>query len=265
MQNNEYYAALADLTQRNEPLWQVTIITSDGSTPAKPGMKMLIPLQGKVVGNLGGGEMEHTLISLVQETRPEKPQLQSYNLSEQGDAVLPSEAISTSMICGGQVSVFIEPLYSVNMLYIIGAGHCGRALAHMAGLCGFQTRLIDNRSEILADIPSHICSDLHHSDYSDLHEHIRFDKQALIVIMTHGHLHDRQVMEQCLNKPSRYVGMIGSATKVASTLQVLKDKGYSADQLSRIHAPIGLPIGSQTPYEIAVSILAQLIKILSAK
>jgi xanthine dehydrogenase accessory factor len=78
--------------------------------------------------------------------------------------------------------------------------------------------------------------------------------------MTHGHAHDREVLERCLARPHRYLGMIGSKTKVAATLARLKEKGFAQEDLDRVHAPIGLPIGSQTPAEIAVSIMAELIR-----
>lgn len=258
-QNRDYYSILKDLLAQNAAFWQVTIVHTEGSTPAKPGMKMLIPLTQKVQGNLGGGEMEHTIISKVRSEQPLQPLLQNYMLSEQGESAGLANEFPTSMICGGKVTVFIEPLFSSRLLYIIGAGHCGRALAHLAGYCGFQVRLIDNRPEILAEIPPEICSDLHFSDFTDLDQHLSFSAQARIVIMTHGHVHDQHVLEQCLGKPCRYLGMMGSSRKVASTFKSLEARGYTAAELARVHAPIGLPIGSQTPYEIAVSVLAELI------
>ena len=258
-----YYQILASCVERGDILWQVTIVATEGSTPAKPGMKMLVPLTQKVHGNLGGGELEHLLIQRIRSEQPEQPILQSYALTEQGDGAGLENELPTSMICGGKVTLFIEPLIPPQLLQIVGAGHCGRALAHLAGLCGFHARLIDNRRDILADIPADICSDKAFSDFSDLDRILRFGPSALIVIMTHGHTHDQHALEQCLGKPCRYLGMIGSAKKVSATLESLRAKGFSSDDLERVHAPVGLPIGSQTPYEIAISILAQLIQITS--
>ncbi|MBW6513591.1 MAG: XdhC family protein [Candidatus Syntrophosphaera sp.] len=265
MDKQEYYAVLNELVSRNEAAWQVTVVQTEGSSPAKPGMKMLIPLSGKAIGNLGGGEMEHHIIAKVCEEQPPRTLLLSFVLSEQGDTASLDIGIPTAMICGGKVTVFIEPLFSSKLLDIVGAGHCGKALARLAGLCGYRTRLIDNRREVLAEISPEICADLHFSDYSNLEAHIRFGLQARIVIMTHGHSHDRHVLEQCLGKPYGYLGMIGSTAKVAATLEKLHQKGFLPDELARVHTPIGLPIGSQTPYEIAVSILAQLIQLDSGK
>ena len=261
MERQDYYEFLNELVSANRAVWQVTIVWVEGSTPAKPGMKMLIPAQGNEVGNLGGGELEHNVIDWVRSAQPEKTVLRTYNLSAEGGTTLPSDELPTQMICGGRVQLFIEPLGSSKLLQIIGAGHCGRALAHLAGLCGFQTRLIDNRPEILDRIPPEICSDKRHSDFSSLEGVVSFSPSALIVIMTHGHLHDQHVLELCLGQPFRYLGMIGSKRKVESTFAALLKKGHRPEQLEKVHAPIGLPIGSQTPYEIAVSILSQLIAI----
>lgn len=265
MEYQEYYGFLHELVNSRQPAWQVTIVQVEGSSPAKPGMKMLIPAQGHEKGNLGGGELEHSVIALVRSRQPDKPVFHSYLLSPGGDSALPENAVPTEMVCGGKVQLFIEPLFPLRLLQIIGAGHCGRALAHLAGLCGFQTRLIDDRPEILDRIPGEICFDKVLSDFSSLENQVSFSPTALIVIMTHAHIHDQHVLELCLDRDFLYLGMIGSKTKVEATFSQLVQKGFSQEQLSRVTAPIGLPIGSQSPYEIAVSILAQLIELLSEK
>ncbi len=261
MDPQQYYSFLQELICARQAGWQVTIVEAEGSTPAKPGMKMLIPAQGIEQGNLGGGELEHGVIAWVRASQPEKPVLRTYKLSAEGDSALPDDAIPTAMICGGRVRLFIEPLGFAKLLQIIGAGHCGRALAHLAGLCGFQTRLVDNRAEILDRVPLEICSDKRFSDFSDLEGVLSFSPRSLIVIMTHGHAHDQHVLELCLDRPFRYLGMIGSQKKVQATFAALLKKGHSQSQLDRVTAPVGIRIGSQTPYEIAVSILAQLISL----
>ena len=264
MDRTAYYHFLLDFAQRNERAWQATVVDCAGSTPARPGMKLIVPLGRPETGNLGGGALERLVISQIRSEQPARPLLQKYLLSEQGDAAGREQELPTGMICGGQVTLFIDPLFTQRMLFIVGAGHCGQALAHLAGLCGFQTRLIDDRQEVLAAIPPSICSDLRLGEYSDLTGHIDFSPEARVVIMTHGHTHDQQVLEQCLGRPCAYLGMIGSAGKAAATLQRLAQKGFGQADLDRVHSPVGLPIGSQTPYEIAVSILAQMIQLETA-
>ncbi|HPM04271.1 MAG TPA: XdhC/CoxI family protein [Candidatus Cloacimonas sp.] len=255
MENSEYYGLIARHLTENTPLWQASVVESDGSTPARSGMKLAVGKPDILFGNLGGGEMEHKVIELIRESNYKTPVLISFDLSS-GASVADRQ---TGMICGGQVKVFIEPLYQAETLYIIGAGHCGRALGQMARLTGFRVVLIDNRSEIILSDLSQYCHQAVLHDYADLGQIIDFSPQSWVVIMTHGHLHDKEVLEQCLRKPLCYLGMIGSKKKVAETFANMKQKGFSDLELSKCHAPIGLPIGSQTPYEIAVSILAELI------
>lgn len=259
-----YYQKLAAAIQTGSPLWQASVIATDGSTPARMGMKLAIPLTGDCFGNLGGGEMEYVVINTVRSQQPVSIIKLAYNLDEQG---LPHDEknIQTRMICGGRVEVMIEPLFSPYPLYIIGAGHCGRALAEFALKTDFQVTVIDNRPDLLSEAAFSPQVKLLPNDYDSLESVITFNEQAFIVIMTYGHVHDRQVLEYCLNRKFRYLGMIGSAKKVAETLERVRNNGFSDQQIKRIHAPIGLPIGSHTPAEIAISILAQMIAIRNQK
>ncbi|MFO7660376.1 MAG: XdhC/CoxI family protein [Candidatus Cloacimonadaceae bacterium] len=299
-----YYKRLSAAIESGGPLWQACVVETDGSTPARVGMKLAVPLSGDTIGNLGGGEMEYLVINTIRTEQPKSVVKWNFNLDEQGlpsiqkdtfeDINSNSESflhkqessetlsgnnsmsflrkqesselqsttdIQTNMLCGGNVEVLIEPLFAAHPLYIIGAGHCGRALAEFAVKADFQVTVIDNRRDLLQSdaFPSE-CK-LIYNDYDHLADAISFNNNAFIVIMTYGHVHDREVLEYCLKQSFRYLGMIGSKKKVAETLDKVKAKGFSDKDLSRIHAPIGLPIGSHTPYEIAVSILSQLIQI----
>ncbi len=257
MDNIAFYEKLAISLKNHSPLWQASIIESDGSTPAKTGMKLAVSLNEEPFGNLGGGELEHTVVNLIRNDKPKKAAVYSFNLSTDGSKA----GIATSMLCGGQVQVFIEPLFYTDKLYVIGAGHCGKALGKLACLCGFYVTLIDNRPEIVDNLPADCFHRALQHNYTNLAEIIDFSPDCWIVIMTQGHLNDKEVLEQCLRKPFRYLGMIGSKTKASATFAKLKEKGFTAEELSKCHSPVGLPIGSNTPYEIAVSIMAELISL----
>jgi xanthine dehydrogenase accessory factor len=256
----DYYQKLSLTLGYDIPVWQASIIQTDGSTPARVGMKLAVPLNGEAFGNLGGGELEYLLINTIRKEQPRSSVKWSYNLDEQGKTVQ-AEDIQTKMICGGTVEVLIEPLFSTHPLYIIGAGHCGRALADFASKVDFRVTVIDNRKDLLLQHEFPKQCKLVQNDYTKLEAAIDFHDNAYIVIMTYGHVHDMEVLEYCLRKPFRYLGMIGSKKKVAETLKQVKANGFTDEEISRVHAPIGLPIGSHTPYEIAVSILAELISV----
>lgn len=271
-----YYKKLYTAIEDGNPLWQASIVETDGSTPARVGMKLAVPLSGDCFGNLGGGEMEYLVINTIRKEQPRTIVKWTYNLDEEGKTVSNDSHTrssndshsreggnlkQTKMICGGNAEVLIEPLFSPHPLYIIGAGHCGRALAEFAVKTDFQVTVIDNRQDLLqADAFPSECK-LIYNDYDSIDTVINFHANAFIVIMTYGHVHDRQVLEYCLKKPFRYLGMIGSKKKVAETLERVKSNGFNDEDISKVHAPIGLPIHSHTPYEIAISILGELIRI----
>ncbi len=255
MDNLSYYSRLHVFLERHAAIWQASIVSSEGSSPARSGMKLAIPLEGEPFGNLGGGELEHHIIGMIKATQPTGSALHEYSLREDGSAA----EISTGMICGGKVQVFVEALHHVNKLYIIGAGHCGKALGHLARLCGYYVCLVDNRPDIISANLLEAAHEALYNDYTNLAETIPFGPEILVVIMTHGHLHDKQVLQQCLREQCKYLGMIGSKHKVAETFARLREQGFSTEELAECHAPVGLAIGSQTPYEIAVSIMAEII------
>jgi xanthine dehydrogenase accessory factor len=254
------------------------VIETDGSTPARVGMKLAVPIEGDCFGNLGGGEMEYLVINTIRSSQPHSivkwvfslddkgkavsiTPAQEDELEEKGKIVRINEKYATMMICGGNAEVLVEPLFAAHPLYIIGAGHCGRALAEFAVKTDFQVTVIDNRQDLLQPEAFPQECKLVNNDYDVLDDVIKFNSSAFIVIMTYGHVHDRQVLEKCLLKPFRYLGMIGSKKKVAETLENVKNNGFSEAELQKVHAPIGLQIHSHTPYEIAVSIMAELISI----
>ncbi len=257
MNDPKYYEHILKMQSENYPIWQAIIVETDGSTPAKLGMKLLIPLKGDCQGNLGGGEMEHSTIAYVRENRPQDSLCLRYDLGKtDSDSLIP-----TQMICGGTATVFIEALFVAKKLYIFGAGHCGKALGSLAKSCGFWVHLVDNRRDILESAPPETHHQSHFSNFRDIYQELIWDENSWLVIMSHGHTHDADILRQCLCQKFRYLGMIGSRTKVAQSFAALKDQGFADSQISRIHAPIGIKIGSQSPPEIAISIMAEIISI----
>ena len=167
------------------------------------------------------------------------------------------------MQCGGKMTVFLEPIVSRPPLFIFGAGHIGLALSKIGDMLGFSITVVDNRPEFanrerFPDVHRVIAK-----DYIEALGGLNFSPDACIVIVTYKHLHDQAILEQCVQKPFRYLGMIGSKSKVVKSLKSLKDKGVNKALLSRIHSPIGLNIGAQTPEEIAVAIAAEIIGVRS--
>jgi xanthine dehydrogenase accessory factor len=254
------YDKINEAINSNTPAWLVTVTNVTGSTPAAVGMKMLVYSDGTISGTVGGGEIEKKVIDKIVSLHPDKTEKWSYNLGV-SDVV----AELTNMVCGGMQEVIVEPLLTGSLLYIIGGGHCGMALSSLASKTGFLVTVIDNREE-WANKAKHpnaaktICC-----NYSEVAQKINFPKESFIVIMTHGHLHDAIVLEQLINENYKYLGMIGSKTKVKIILEDLVKKGIQKEKIKNVFSPIGFDILTHKPDEIAVSIVAQMIAVKNGK
>jgi xanthine dehydrogenase accessory factor len=162
----------------------------------------------------------------------------------------------------GLEEFIIQPLVPADTIFIFGAGHVGLQLAQMAHLTGFSTVVIDDREEFANPkrFP-HARSVRVVTDFARAFEGLTIDGHAYIVILTRGHLHDQTVLEEALRTHPAYIGMIGSRTKRDKIYANLREKGISPDALDAVYSPVGLSIGAQTPAEISVSILAEIIQI----
>jgi xanthine dehydrogenase accessory factor len=157
---------------------------------------------------------------------------------------------------------FIQAVGAQGNAYVFGAGHCGEKLAPVLSALGFYTVIVDDRPEFANDerFPTADRIVVPES-FEGVVSTLPIDEDSYVVIVTRGHSHDRSVLAQALGTRARYLGMIGSKNKVAETLRILGEQGFSATDLERVHAPIGLSIGAETPEEIAISIAAQLVQV----
>ena len=155
--------------------------------------------------------------------------------------------------------VYTENLGLKNEVYIIGGGHCALALSELMSKMDFHIHLFDDRSDLNTLEKNKFVHQKHIIDYGQIGEHIPSGNNVYVVVMTVGYRTDTLVLRQLLGKNVRYLGVLGSATKMKMLLQELTKEGFSEEILRGIHTPIGLNIRSQTPEEIAVSIAAEII------
>ena len=161
-----------------------------------------------------------------------------------------------------QGRVLISPLGTQGVVYIFGAGHVGKSLAEFTTAVGFRTVVLDDRLE-LTTRPRFPSADrlVVLTAYSNAFDSLEIDENSYIVILTHGHQHDQEVLTAALHTRAGYIGMIGSRRKVKLVFDELRSEGFSEADIQRIHAPIGLAIEAETPEEIGVSIVAEMIKV----
>jgi xanthine dehydrogenase accessory factor len=254
----QFARKLADAADNNTARCVATVIAAEGSSPGKPGFKILVYADGTIFGTVGGGEAEQRVIAAAL-SNAEGVRTMRFELKGQ-----PDQQDGTKMICGGAMEVLLEPVGTASQLYILGGGHCGGTLSAMAAQCGFAVTVIDDRPE-WASKDKHPAARVICAPYLQAARHIRFSDDAYIVIMTHGHENDELLLRDFVSRQHRYLGLIASKRKVGLFFERLEKDGVKREQLARLYTPIGFDIGSETPAEIAISIVAQLIAVRSGK
>jgi xanthine dehydrogenase accessory factor len=230
-----------------------TVAATRGSVPRQVGSKMIVYPDGAIFGRIGGGKFESLLVTdCLAALDTGGVVLKDYILRE-------GHPDSFGAICGGEVTVLIEPQRTAEAIYLVGAGHCAKAIAQAARSCGLRISVIEDRADIveafepadskIADIPA-----------------VEFISQRdwqpgdAIILVNRGYQLDRDALEAALRKTGfGYLGMMGSNRKVLRVYDELKQRGIDPAAFERVHAPIGLDIGADSPEEIAISVLAEIL------
>ena len=257
-----------ELIDSKEHFVVAKVMETSGSTPRKKGAWLLMRQNGSTYGTVGGGKLE------AEVERKCKEVFQTQESGIYHYALKPEEQNGIDMRCGGDTDVsvdYIEPTHPdlffedadvKPTVLIIGAGHVGKAIAPLTSYLGFGTVVIDDRPEFANRDRFPLADELVVlNDFQDVFSSIQTDENSYIIIVTRGHMADYEVLKQALTKPHGYIGMIGSKNKVREIYQMLLVDGFSQEELNRVYSPIGLPIHAETPEEIAVSIVAELIQV----
>ncbi|MEO1287342.1 MAG: XdhC/CoxI family protein [Chloroflexota bacterium] len=253
---NDYravYEAILTATKQGTPSALATVITSTGSIPRHAGSKMLIYADGSIIGTIGGGKMESKVIATGQTVIASgDAQTVTYTLNSM-DAGDPG-------ICGGTATIFIEPIAIPATILVIGAGHVGQAVAELAKWMGYRVILSDDRAELCnSDIVAGLDGYLVTSPASIVDE-CEITTSTYIVTVTRGLPIDEQLLPKLVLTDAPYIGLIGSRRRWAITAKTLREKyKLTEDQIRRIQSPIGLELEAETPKEIALSIMAEIV------
>jgi xanthine dehydrogenase accessory factor len=248
------YQALSDLEKNNESAALCTVIKSEGSTPRHVGSKMLVYPEGKFIGTVGGGEMESRVIKAALEAlNIGAAQTLSYTMAD------PSRG--DPGVCGGTIEVFVEPILPPATILVIGGGHVGKAVVYLAKWLGFRVAVSDDRAEFCnpESVPG---ADAYYPvEMRKLTEHLKVNRQTYIVITSRGSGVDAAGLPALLESEPAYLGVIGSRRRWLTTVKALKEKGVSEEKIAKVHSPMGLELNAETPEEIAVSILAEILMV----
>lgn len=243
---------LAELERKGESVALVTVVRAQGSVPRHDGSKMLVYPDGRIEGTIGGGDMEGRVI---------KEALAA--LDDGQTRILPYAFRDVQRgdvgVCGGEVEVFVEPLLAKAQVIIAGGGHVGKAVAHLAHWLGFRVVVTDDRSEYASPDAIPTADEHIHCPLSELPSKVRIDRRSYVLLTTRGMPVDVEGLPALLETNAGYIGVIGSRRRWEVCVSKLKDNGVSDADIARITSPIGLELNAESPEEIAVSIMAEII------
>jgi xanthine dehydrogenase accessory factor len=215
---------------------------------------MLVYPDGEIVGSVGGGEVEGRIIK------------EALEVMETGQArIVPYQLVDPQRgdpgVCGGSLEVFLEPLVPSTTLVVVGGGHVGQAVVHLANWLGYRVVLTDDRKEFCNPEVAPGAAAYYPSSLADLPDQIEFTPQTIVILVTRSMDIDVSGLPEILSQPYGYIGVISSQRRWTLTEEKLREEGVKEADLRNIHAPIGLDINAESPEEIAVSIMAEVIMV----
>lgn len=246
------YKELAEIENSNSAAAICTIIRSRGSVPRHTLSKMIVYPDGKISGSIGGGELENRVVfEALQVIKDGKARILEYNMTdpERGDPG----------VCGGQVEVFVEPIRPKLTLLVIGAGHVGKAVVHLGRWLGFWVVVSDDRPQFCTPESVPEAHEYYPGHIASLTGQLEITPWTYVVLTTRGVDVDVDELPYILESSSRYIGVIGSRRRWETTKQKLISMGISKQKIDRVRSPIGLELNAETPEEIAVSIMAEIL------
>lgn len=307
---SDLWRFIATRLDRGEGVALLVVTESNGSSPGRAGYKMAVTADGEMIGTIGGGVMEVSLVERAKVARAAEIVKRVHRRDV---------ADSSGMICSGSQTVLIRPLSARDQnsiqtllsklagpefrltitqseisvaaadpgppvieferhaypeftyqetighsprLYIVGGGHCALALSEVAARLGFRVHIFDDRPDLSTLAKNEFAHEVTTIDsYEQIAAHVPSDGQAYVVVMTLGYASDAVVIRQLIGHDVRYFGVLGSKAKIATMMKELRTEGLDTPKLEAIRMPIGLPINSRTPEEIAISIAAEIIAV----
>lgn len=244
--------ALADALDEGVAVVLATVISTQHSVPRHAGAKMLIDAAGRQLGTIGGGEMESRVRDAAADALATgRPTSLTFDLVD--------PAHGDPGVCGGSATIYLEPFMPQPHLLVVGCGHVGIAVVELAHWLGFRVTAMDDRADVanpslLPDADVVLAGPL-----LDSLQKVAIDDATHVVLVTRNVVVDAEVLPIVFDSPARSIGVMGSARRWATTRTKLADAGVTDEQLDRVTAPIGLDINAETPAEIALSIMTEIV------
>jgi xanthine dehydrogenase accessory factor len=250
---NDIYQKLNKIIETGEITALCTVVETFGSVPRHAGSKMLVFPNGHIQGTIGGGEVEERVIQVAKQAMKDgHPQFVDCSLMKSDN-----DAVG---LCGGSMKIYIEPIIPNDKVIIIGAGHVGKSVAHLAKWLNFRVIVSDDREGICNENVIPDADAFLEMPMEEIPENIDINSNTYLIIVTNGADRDIKGLPALLRTDSKYIGVMGSMKRWQATYQGLIEAGVTEESILRIKTPIGMDIHAETPDEIAISIMAEIIQ-----
>jgi xanthine dehydrogenase accessory factor len=248
------YREVDEALERGEAVALVTILKTQGSTPQKAGAKMVVGRDGRLRGTVGGGCVEADILWRARQAiEKRKSEILDYDYN--------ADEEENGLICGGKVTVFIEPILPAPRLFIVGAGHVAMPLSRIAKIAGFEVVVLDDRIKYANRQRFPEADVVEAGPIEELARKFTYGDNAYVVIVTRGHTSDEEALRAFIAHDTAYLGLIGSVTKAEKILGRLERDGVPRQRLDEVRSPMGLDLGGNSPGEIALSIVAEMLAV----
>jgi xanthine dehydrogenase accessory factor len=248
----EIYERVRDVIQEGGRAALAIIIRTQGSVPRREGSKMLVFPDGRIEGTVGGGELENRVIAeSLNSLSDSRTRVLHYSLNDLGGG--------DPGVCGGEVEVFVEPIEPRPTVLIVGGGHVGKAVGHLAHWLGFRVVVSDDRPEFTAPGANPDADEVILCPMAELPGRVQINSSTYILLTTRGISIDVVGLPGLMETPAAYLGVIGSRRRWELCVKELKEMGVPQDRIDRVTSPMGLELNAETPEEIAVSMMAEII------
>jgi xanthine dehydrogenase accessory factor len=251
----DLYDEIVRLRNLGQKCALATIVQVNGSIPSYESAKLLVREDGSMMGTVGGGCVEAEVWTAAREViESEKPRHLTFSLGQ--DA-----AYDQGLICGGQLNIFVEPVIPQPRALIFGGGHVSKSISKVATIAGFSTTIVDDREAFANKERFPEAEATYAEEYESVFPRLTVNSSTYLIIVTRGHRDDMRVLRWAISMPAKYISMIGSKRKTISVIKELEKDGIPREAFERIFAPMGLEIGAESPEEIAVSVVAEMIAV----
>lgn len=235
-----------------DPVVQTSVL-EPGPLALLPGTRMLVDQSGERLGSLGSSELDELVLRFA---------LDAFQNRFAGTVYVGPDGLSERSIAGA-TSVYVELVASKPVFLVVGAGHIGRSLARLADQLDFHVAVIDDREDFALEEKIPEADEVICGEFGPTLDAFPITPTTSVVLVTRGHRQDEEALRHCLGRGAEYLGMIGSRRRTATVLRHLVEEGFAAADLDAVRTPIGLDLGAETPEEIAISIMAEVLMLRS--